>query len=255
MGVHGLWPLLEPVGRRINIEAITNKRLAVGARRREAGGMQGRCASCAARTGCRSNLPACAGPGWQGRTTRRAHARRVAEQRGQRRRAVRPGAPTRSCSWPLPRLPGLPGRRLKRPPKPGPKHGAPTPSTCTPRRVHLAVPVHPRHAGRARRPAAQRPPAGVLPAHMQARGSGRGRGRGDAGRKRGAAASARAGRPAAHLRRRAGPAARPPSATPPTQPLTPRPLTHAPPLHPPGCCSTRCAPSSFSTAPRPRSSA
>lgn len=33
MGVHGLWPLLEPVGRRINIEAITNKRLAVGARR------------------------------------------------------------------------------------------------------------------------------------------------------------------------------------------------------------------------------
>lgn len=30
MGVHGLWPLLEPVGRRINIEAITNKRLAVG---------------------------------------------------------------------------------------------------------------------------------------------------------------------------------------------------------------------------------
>ncbi len=30
MGVHGLWPLLEPVGRRVNIEALTNKRLAVG---------------------------------------------------------------------------------------------------------------------------------------------------------------------------------------------------------------------------------
>ena len=32
MGVHGLWPLLEPVGRRVNIEALTNKKLAVGAR-------------------------------------------------------------------------------------------------------------------------------------------------------------------------------------------------------------------------------
>ena len=31
MGVQGLWPLLEPVGRRVNIEALTNKRLAVGA--------------------------------------------------------------------------------------------------------------------------------------------------------------------------------------------------------------------------------
>lgn len=31
MGVHGLWPLLEPVGRRIDIQAISNKRLAVGA--------------------------------------------------------------------------------------------------------------------------------------------------------------------------------------------------------------------------------
>ena len=30
MGVKGLWPLLEPVGRRVNIEALTNKRLAVG---------------------------------------------------------------------------------------------------------------------------------------------------------------------------------------------------------------------------------
>ena len=30
MGVSGLWPLLEPVGRRVNIEALTNKRLAVG---------------------------------------------------------------------------------------------------------------------------------------------------------------------------------------------------------------------------------
>lgn len=30
MGVHGLWPLLEPVGRRVNIEALTNKKLAVG---------------------------------------------------------------------------------------------------------------------------------------------------------------------------------------------------------------------------------
>lgn len=32
MGVQGLWTLLEPVGRRINIEAIQNKRLAVGER-------------------------------------------------------------------------------------------------------------------------------------------------------------------------------------------------------------------------------
>jgi hypothetical protein len=30
MGVKGLWPLLEPVGRRISIEALQNKRLAVG---------------------------------------------------------------------------------------------------------------------------------------------------------------------------------------------------------------------------------
>lgn len=30
MGVSGLWTLLEPVGRRVNIEAIQNKRLAVG---------------------------------------------------------------------------------------------------------------------------------------------------------------------------------------------------------------------------------
>jgi DNA excision repair protein ERCC-5 len=30
MGVHGLWTLLEPVGRRIDIQAIANKRLAVG---------------------------------------------------------------------------------------------------------------------------------------------------------------------------------------------------------------------------------
>lgn len=30
MGVTGLWELLEPVGRRVNIEAISNKRLAVG---------------------------------------------------------------------------------------------------------------------------------------------------------------------------------------------------------------------------------
>lgn len=30
MGVQGLWVLLEPVGRRVNIEALTNKRLAVG---------------------------------------------------------------------------------------------------------------------------------------------------------------------------------------------------------------------------------
>lgn len=30
MGVQGLWALLEPVGRRVNIEAISNKRLAVG---------------------------------------------------------------------------------------------------------------------------------------------------------------------------------------------------------------------------------
>lgn len=30
MGVHALWSLLEPVGRRVNIEAISNKRLAVG---------------------------------------------------------------------------------------------------------------------------------------------------------------------------------------------------------------------------------
>jgi hypothetical protein len=32
MGVKDLWQLLEPVGRRINIEALTNKQLAVGAR-------------------------------------------------------------------------------------------------------------------------------------------------------------------------------------------------------------------------------
>ena len=31
MGVTGLWTLLEPVGRRINIEAISGKSLAVGA--------------------------------------------------------------------------------------------------------------------------------------------------------------------------------------------------------------------------------
>ena len=30
MGVQGLWTLLEPCGRRINIEAISNKKLAVG---------------------------------------------------------------------------------------------------------------------------------------------------------------------------------------------------------------------------------
>ena len=30
MGVQGLWVLLEPVGRRVNIEALTNKCLAVG---------------------------------------------------------------------------------------------------------------------------------------------------------------------------------------------------------------------------------
>ncbi len=31
MGVKGLWQLLEPAGRRINIEALQNKKLAVGA--------------------------------------------------------------------------------------------------------------------------------------------------------------------------------------------------------------------------------
>ena len=30
MGVQSLWTLLEPCGRRVNIEALTNKRLAVG---------------------------------------------------------------------------------------------------------------------------------------------------------------------------------------------------------------------------------
>lgn len=30
MGVTGLWQLLEPVGRRVNIETLTNKRLAIG---------------------------------------------------------------------------------------------------------------------------------------------------------------------------------------------------------------------------------
>ncbi len=30
MGVHQLWSLLEPVGRRVNIEALRNKKLAVG---------------------------------------------------------------------------------------------------------------------------------------------------------------------------------------------------------------------------------
>ncbi len=29
MGVHGLWPLLEPVGRRVNIETLSHKRLAI----------------------------------------------------------------------------------------------------------------------------------------------------------------------------------------------------------------------------------
>lgn len=31
MGVQGLWSLLEPVGRRVDIRAISNKKLAVGA--------------------------------------------------------------------------------------------------------------------------------------------------------------------------------------------------------------------------------
>ncbi len=31
MGVKGLWELLEPIGRRVNIETLTHKRLAVGA--------------------------------------------------------------------------------------------------------------------------------------------------------------------------------------------------------------------------------
>lgn len=31
MGVTGLWPLLEPVGRRVSIQTLANKRLAVGA--------------------------------------------------------------------------------------------------------------------------------------------------------------------------------------------------------------------------------
>ena len=31
MGVKDLWQLLEPVGRRVNIETLTNKRLAIGA--------------------------------------------------------------------------------------------------------------------------------------------------------------------------------------------------------------------------------
>lgn len=30
MGVQSLWTLLEPCGRRVNIEALTNKKLAVG---------------------------------------------------------------------------------------------------------------------------------------------------------------------------------------------------------------------------------
>jgi DNA excision repair protein ERCC-5 len=34
MGVKDLWQLLEPVGRRVNIETLTNKRLAIGARPR-----------------------------------------------------------------------------------------------------------------------------------------------------------------------------------------------------------------------------
>eukprot|EP00798_Chlamydomonas_sp_ICE-L_P030427 gene30427-35434_t len=31
MGVQNLWPLLEPVGRRVNIESIQNKKLAIDA--------------------------------------------------------------------------------------------------------------------------------------------------------------------------------------------------------------------------------
>jgi len=31
MGVTGLWSLAEPVGRRISVQALANKRLAVGA--------------------------------------------------------------------------------------------------------------------------------------------------------------------------------------------------------------------------------
>lgn len=31
MGVKGLWPLLEPMGRRVNIESLAGKRLAVDA--------------------------------------------------------------------------------------------------------------------------------------------------------------------------------------------------------------------------------
>ena len=38
MGVKGLWTLLEPVGRRIDVEAISSKRLAVGESLRIASG-------------------------------------------------------------------------------------------------------------------------------------------------------------------------------------------------------------------------
>jgi len=30
MGVMGLWPLLEPVGRRVNIETLAGKKVAIG---------------------------------------------------------------------------------------------------------------------------------------------------------------------------------------------------------------------------------
>ena len=30
MGVTGLWPLLEPVGRRVNIETLAGKKVAIG---------------------------------------------------------------------------------------------------------------------------------------------------------------------------------------------------------------------------------
>lgn len=55
MGVKGLWNLLEPVGRRINIEAIANKRLAIGECMIEYGPLC-RAAPCSGRKPCQLPL-------------------------------------------------------------------------------------------------------------------------------------------------------------------------------------------------------
>lgn len=67
MGVTGLWPLLEPVGRRINVEALSNKRLAIGKRERARmlGGVpQSALRFRAARTARRASRAGRLGLGW-----------------------------------------------------------------------------------------------------------------------------------------------------------------------------------------------